>query len=210
MDVFVFGDSHAHALFSEVDFCEVHWLGPITMHRVGRDGFDAMNLPGCGLHGGDIAVFVFGEIDVRVHIGRQCDEQGHSFSEEVARLASGYIQAILGLKTQFPNLQPVVSLVIPPTDKGSDPQYPFYGRLTERVMITDLLNTQLRALCARHNLLVLDVNTPFRAADGSLRPECSDGHVHVRSSFGPVVQQILVRRVAHLLGGARSFLSSDF
>jgi hypothetical protein len=47
----------------------MHYLGPVTMHRVGRDGLRAfaLNTLDIGaIRRGDALGFIFGEIDVRV------------------------------------------------------------------------------------------------------------------------------------------------
>ena len=89
----VFGDSHGSFMFSnertqiprnersvfsytdgkkthKIPF-SINWFGSKTMHSIGRDGLMALNLKNFGVSEGDVAVFVFGEVDARCHVGKQ-------------------------------------------------------------------------------------------------------------------------------------------
>ena len=86
--IHVFGDSHANWGFSNfgkhhydynyntlnIPF-SVHWIINKTMHGIGKDGLRVLNIASYNMQENDIAVFVFGEIDARCHIGKQRDEQ---------------------------------------------------------------------------------------------------------------------------------------
>lgn len=91
--IYVFGDSHASFCFRERetivenDFLTYfhepsHTQYPIhitsfigvTMHRVGRDSLSFLNIKQRGVKNGDVVVYVFGEVDVRCHIGKQRDQ----------------------------------------------------------------------------------------------------------------------------------------
>src|SRR5690242_3783812 len=88
----VFGDSHAKYLFDNIRGIEVNWLGPVTMHRVGRDGLWFLREK--HLAPDDWLLTVFGEIDARCHVGRIADERNTSYEEVAFDLVARYIRSI--------------------------------------------------------------------------------------------------------------------
>ncbi len=95
----VFGDSHAHYLFSRAPGAIVNWLGPYTMHRIGRDGVDFL---GRRVNDGDKVLFVFGEIDVRCHMVRVDRERGNGIESVATDLASRYTAAVMQASVGLP------------------------------------------------------------------------------------------------------------
>ena len=123
--IHIFGDSHS-SIYKYLPEITVHNVGPVTMHRVGRDGVRsatrrcgpqtkvgqerelALGVQLCaasdrngsafqkhGIKNGDFVVFVFGEIDVRNHIGKQIDSLNRNEDEVLKTLAVNYLQKIL-------------------------------------------------------------------------------------------------------------------
>lgn len=170
----------------------IHWMGPMTMHRVGRDGMKAVNLSNLQIRNGDVAVFVFGEIDVRCHIEKQSISQQRSWEEVMDDLSCRYIKTILENKKQFHHLSCVVCGVIPPTDRSFNVKYPFYGELETRVKLTQALNRKLQDLCTYHDLIFLDLYPDFSSKNGDLKKDVSDGGVHISPSLNDQVKQKLL------------------
>lgn len=213
--IHVFGDSHASFCFSnqghlqeiersffsykhdntiyEVPFV-IHWLGPRTMYRVGRDGLFGLNIVHYGVQEGDVVVFIFGEIDVRVHIGRQCEDKGRDLDEIVDTLTSRYIHTLVQNKNLYNNIIFVLASVIPPApNRVSDTrEYPVYGEVQDRVLIAKKLNANLKALAFKNGFLFLDIYSLYADEDGILRAELSDGHVHIGMQYNYLVKNALV------------------
>lgn len=165
--IHVFGDSHSLS-FAGIPNTEIHYLGPVTMHRIGRDGFDVAP------YGADIVVWMFGEIDARCHIGRLRDE-GRDQHKIIQTLVDNYIGAIN--KNNGVN---IVCSVTPPSNfpkEVNDPSsiWARYGTIADRVTITRELNTALR----RKAGLFLDVYRHYSTRKGILRRWLSDGIAHI-------------------------------
>lgn len=193
-DVIVFGDSHSKACFSRILRCRVQWLGPVTMHRVGRDGMAFLDIRRHGVRPTDTTVFVFGEIDVRVHVARQRDERGRPVEAEVDRLARAYVAAVAANRAASPHARTLVAAAIPPSDTLSTAQkYPIYGPLSERVDITRRLNAAVREHAAGAGIGFLDLYTPFAGPDGSLDIKYSDYDHHIHEDLQIIVEDVLVR-----------------
>lgn len=175
----------------------IHWLGSRTMFRVGRDSINGLNVRHFSIKEGDVVVFVFGEIDVRIHIGSQRDERRRDLNEIISTLVDKYMKTILANKKQYTNLTCVVASVMPPSDNNYNPVLPYHGSLGDRVKITQLLNQQMKQSCQMHDLIYLDIYSLFAShRDGSLITELSDGIVHVHPSKNRPIKDCLIN---HLL-----------
>ena len=180
MNLAVFGDSHAQFCFDRILDAEIVWLGPVTMHRVGRDS--AWFLDGWQPRqpGSDI-VFLFGEIDVRCHVGRISDQTGVPREKICADLAFNYLEAIVQRQPDLPCRHRVVCCVPPPADGAGlrNADFPVYGTWQDRANVTRHLNESLRRECASRNVLFLDFSADYSTPEGFLVPELSDGSVHI-------------------------------
>ena len=184
--IHIFGDSHAHFSFQNVKGCTIHWLPDITMHRVGRDSISFLNLLQYDVRENDTAIFVFGEIDVRCHVAKQC-AAGRTLDNVVTTLAEKYIATILKNKALYHKLHCVVFAVLPPTDASYNPEFPYRGTLNERVMFTESLNQELYRQCKAHGIHILDVTQSYKTAEGYFNLHLSDGRVHIgHNATGPV------------------------
>lgn len=214
--IHVFGDSHASFCFSnqkilqeferssfrhthenktyEIPFI-IHWLGPRTMHRIGRDGLSGFNIFHYGVTEEDIAVFIFGEIDVRVHIGKQKDHMKRDLDEVIKTLTSNYIHTIIDNKNLFNNVTFIIMSVMPPAPNhvSDSKEYPVYGDVQDRVLIAKKINTQLEALAFKNGFLFLDIYPLYADAQGILREELSDGGVHAAMNSNSLVKNALFK-----------------
>lgn len=176
--IHVIGDSHSLA-FRNIESCRIHHIGAITMHRVGRDGLNLINLRQRGVKEGDIAVFAFGEIDVRCHIGKQRDLCNKDLEEVLEPLLINYLSALAENKALYKTVRVVAYSIPPPTNATFNPKFPFYGSLEDRIMITQKLNQKLISLASNFGIEILDVSDKYADESGALLREYSDGSVHI-------------------------------
>jgi hypothetical protein len=188
--IHVIGDSHACA-FSGIDGCIPHWIGSITMHRVGRDGLGVVDFKKIGVKDGDVAVFAFGEIDVRCHIGKQRDEMHRNLDEIIEKLVSDYLNTVILNRQSYKDLICIVYLVVPPSDNVYNPNFPRYGTLDDRVMITRKINEKLLLEAKKNNIGTLDVYNQFCDSNGALKKEVSDGGVHISPTSNGIIREKL-------------------
>ena len=200
--IHVFGDSHTRA-FATVKNSVIHHLGPRTMHRFGRDKLGCLDIRRYGVRNGDTVIYVFGEIDVRSHIGKQRDRHRRNLTDVIESLIAEYIKAISENRKNYNRLTSIVSAAISPTDGGgNNSQYPRYGTIQDRVAINNLLNKQLLKACQTHGILFLDFRRPYTTAQGTLRQDRADNSVHIHPKHtkhlvATVVNLLKKRRVLH-------------
>jgi hypothetical protein len=210
--VYVVGDSHAAFCFGatrdllseermiynygslRLPFA-IYWLGPITMHRVGREGLSFLDIRRFGVKEGDVIIFVFGEIDVRCHIGKQRDCEERSLDEIINSLAENYIATIIANKKFYARVIAVVFNVIPPFPGTYNAEYPFYGTLEDRVSITYKLNATLAKLCKLHNILFLNIYDEYCNSAGDLNQALSDGGLHIGKPHNRLIKDKLLESV---------------
>lgn len=132
--IHVMGDSHCDE-FGHISNTCLHWMGPVTMHRVGRDSLSVLNLKSFDVSDGDTAIFCFGEIDARCHIQKQVEKHNRSLEEVIATLTEKYIETIKKNRDLFNNLTCVVYCVTPPTDIYFDSSFLYFGSLAQRVRL---------------------------------------------------------------------------
>lgn len=189
----IIGDSHA-LTFGRLADVDIRHVGPVTMHRIGRDGA-AFLLDGLHLEAGDVVVFVFGEIDVRAHVGRIADSTRVARSEILSRLVDTYIGSLASEQSAHPSCLFVVASVPPPAgnNAGQNESFPFYGSHRSRIALTRRLNRLLRAAAGMHALPFLHYGHAFAGPMGGLRWSMSDGHVHIAKEHGHLIAAPLAR-----------------
>lgn len=170
----------------------IHWLGSRTMHRIGRDGLHGLNIRALGVREGDVAVFLFGEVDARCHIGRQRDEKTRDQQEVIETLALNYVKTVASNKNQYAHVTCFIVSVTPPCDRGYNVSYPFYGPLSERVSITKDLNNCLKKHGNDIGIHFLDVYSMYAQEDGSLGLEVSDGIIHINPRYNYHIKEKLI------------------
>lgn len=219
--IHIFGDSHS-SIYKYIPEITVHNVGPVTMHRVGRDGVlsaarrcgpqtevgqeheRALGVQLCaapdrngsafqkhGIKNGDFVVFVFGEIDVRNHIGKQID-LGRDEDEVVKSLAENYLQSIHEEASAFDSVTCAIRFVTPVSEKTRDPiRHPAYGTKEYRVQLVNKLNGLLRDESPRYGVVYIDGYDEFVAENGFVSPVyCSDG-IHLNKKALPLLLEQL-------------------
>lgn len=180
-DIVIYGNSHAHWLFNGLQRTHLNlWEFSVTMHRIGRDGV----INGFSqAHLGPNRTFclVYGEVDVRCHIGKQVSER--QIDEICETLVSAYLQTIKATITDYKAI--VVVGVPPPVDPADhvhEHGLPFVGTNEERVAYTRTVNDLLRKGCAEHGYRFCSPFESYTRADGCLDYSFSDECIHIRKN----------------------------
>jgi FkbM family methyltransferase len=182
----VFGDSHSQFIFQNTPGIQVNWLGPITMHRVGRDGL--WFLKDHEFRTEDWLLTVFGEIDARCHVGKIADQRNRPYAEIVADLVRRYINSLNGT-----TVRKIIAGVPPPADGPGiiNADFPVYGTIEQRINITRLINDELIAQASTVGIPVLEIPSLFEDAAGGLDSRLSDGSVHINRSYvWPIIKSL--------------------
>ena len=175
------GDSHCGLLAATPRISE-NYLGPVTMHRVGRDGARVLQLDSANVSTGDALGFCFGEIDVRVHIAKQRDRFGRNPREIVETLATAYLATLRDVRDTFKASPIIVFSIVPPAgDKYPhfNREMPRNGTEHERIAWTVQLNNMLRRGAYRAGFGFVDQYSPFADKRGLLNLRMSHDATYV-------------------------------
>jgi hypothetical protein len=178
----------------------IHCFIARTLHRVGREGVNAINVKHMGIAERDTVIFCFGEVDVRHHIGRQRDFHGRNLYEILYTLTNNYIRFIEQNRSFYKQLNCMIFGVVPPLAYSKfmppnftpDTAFPFYGTPEDRVFITRELNRIMKEEGAKKNIGFLDIGDLYATPQGVLNPIFFDGIVHIQPQFNrPIKERLL-------------------
>ena len=191
------GDSHSRFIAGNSDPAKrysfskhndlIIWLGPRLLYSISRQGFrlnlfDKVILRRVGSN--NLCVFVFGEIDCRVHF---VPHKIHHNQEELMRIVQGYKVQVTKLINKYDIGSSFVLTPIPPSDFGSNnPMFPRTGSLIDRVNATKAISNTLNQY-SNENFTVVDLSKYLSNSDGSLNLVYSDDGVHVNSLGSRVI-----------------------
>lgn len=173
------GDSHC-LIFSNIEECKINFIRGKTMF--GSRKQEIVELKKWGCQDDEYVIYVFGEIDVRCHIGRIRDTQNKTLEDIIEDLVLNYFDMI----SKQPGI-PIVTLVIPPSDKNPSSSHPYHGTIADRVSIQKKLNIRLEEECKKRNIICFDYNKNFTLPDGSLDHSHSDGIVHIDHKYANLI-----------------------
>lgn len=98
---------------------------------------------------GDKISFIAGEVDCRIHIPKQADEQNITDEESVLICLNKFLKVIL-MPNWFKNREPIAFGVHPSTNEPhsmDNKSRPIYGSMERRNNISVLWNKHLKAMC---------------------------------------------------------------
>jgi len=200
------GDSHSRVFWDLVGKSQVHWLGPMLMYRVGRDGFQGLSdarewldvrgtlaPPGwvSRVLSGSVVAWVFGEIDVRCHLAERVAAAG---DQAIATLVRSYLNTVAAFSVVTGTRAAVVSVT--PAVDTSNPAFPCRGSLAERRRITVALNDELRRACPGAGAAFVDVYPAVADEAGGFRRGMAPDTLHM----GPAAVPHLRQALCHALG----------
>jgi hypothetical protein len=140
MNLYTVGDSHSIIFQKSKYITKIHWLGGLTMHRVGRDLINLKSINACPIEpvhysipNDGIVLVSFGEIDVRNHIHKQV-ELGRDIHEICNTLVYNYIKCIV-MNRVVNNYDKIAILAVNPPRRNDDPTIQMKGSNEQRKVI---------------------------------------------------------------------------
>jgi hypothetical protein len=169
----------------------VIWLGPRLLYSIAKNGFrlnalDKALLRKVGKN--NTCVFVFGEIDCRVHLAHK---SRYEDQEQLASISREFKNHIRTIADGFNFRSCIVLTPVPPSNFGvKDPKFPRVGSLNERVLATKALTKSLVRL-EDQSFAILDLSSILASENGALNPDYSEDGVHVNSVGASAVRDSL-------------------
>ncbi len=185
-NLYVIGDSHTD-LFRRIDRSVVRWVGPVTMHRVGREANGMFKYENYGVNKDAVVVSVFGEIDVRAHIMRIVQSTSTPITDLIDNLVSLYVATVRHAFINSQARMQIIAGLVPPCPGMSAGGFAVAGTPEQRVVLTTAINDRLRFSCRLFGFGYLDQYTPFAADDGTLAPQWTDDGLHISRKHTEVI-----------------------
>ncbi len=138
-------------------------------------------------------IFVFGEVDVRIHIKYQHRKRGLATTALIRETAERYTDYVAGLRTEGYRIH-VFNVV--PTGDFSTPEarrwrsrltYPFLASRAERTRYTEEMNRHLAACCRERAIPFIDIYRHLVDDAGLRRPELVYDFSHLNNRTADLV-----------------------
>jgi hypothetical protein len=181
--VHVFGDSQS-AVYEGLPNVIVHRTNGVTMYRMGREGVPFVQQLQRRLGRRSVLMFVFGNVDARLHIGRVAEATGRPLIEVVHELVDSFLGAI---DAERHCRRVLVVGVLPPAENEAI-ERGCWGTQDQRIVIARSLNARLAQRCADFGFGFVDHYDQYCDERGRQRPgQTFDGlHLH-RHARAPAV-----------------------
>jgi lipopolysaccharide biosynthesis glycosyltransferase len=182
--LYIYGDSHAYLSFNHLKIRHMQLFQySITMHRIARDN-KIINFHASHLGSNSIFCLVYGEVDVRCHIGKQCN-LGRDELDICKSLVSGYFNTVRSQITLYKAI--IIVGISPPADPidhvhenaHPDGPLPFIGTNEDRVKYTKIMNNLIEEECKKANYIYFNPYKYYTRDDGCLKYELSDNCIHL-------------------------------
>jgi len=180
MTIHTMGDSHCFIPFEKTPGFTTHWLGPVTLKRIGHPNETLLldSVASIQFAPEDSLLLCFGEIDMRCWVDVHVKNRGR----QPQPLLQEWIDLYLDKASQL-TPKPAILGIVPPAPKLriDRDEFPVAGSDQERAAYTILANHILSQGCAQRNLPFVDISV-YADPQGMLRYELSDGIVHIASN----------------------------
>lgn len=168
--VFAVGDSHTFFNYSRITPVTHVYLGAITMHRIGRDGFESVLPPDLHFLPGDIVISSYGEVDCSEHIQPIAKLKDWTWEKVIDDLVTRYLHTLLRFKGSY-GVTVGVNCISPPGRSIPGGGVRFWDEpLKEQITIRKMMNAKLASHCEQAQMEFIDFYAKYEAADGSLTP----------------------------------------
>lgn len=154
---YVIGDSHTLSFQHEA--FKIFHIGPATAFRLSSKKSTTKSRDKVlsiinKIYKGEIinVIFVFGEIDTRIHINKIANEKAMPIDKVIDNTVRSYIGFLKFVKQQYPLINIYVFNLLPQGEEGNIYNYPFYAARKERIKIAEKMNKSLRIYTEMNNL----------------------------------------------------------
>ncbi len=194
--IYVIGDSHASVFKNKKLFIARH-IGSATMHNLNKKNSSTKSneklfeIVGKINKKRDAAMFVFGEIDCRIHIYYQYEKQNKKFTIEelIDKTISNYGEILK--RVRFMGIKFCI-YGIPATGlQDNYYRYPFYGAPKTRSSIYREFNKRLKNFCEKNNYPFIDIYPKVSDDNGFMLKEFSADEVHLNDKIVSFARQLI-------------------
>lgn len=195
--IHVFGDSHTELFFDK--YYIIHYVGPATAYKLSSPSSTvnaSKKVHGIIMKTLDkkeemYCLFVFGEIDCRLHIYNVHMKQKIPVDIIIGNVVIAYKKFLENIKSVYPNVKILVFNVLPPGEQGNIYGYPYYAKRDIQYAITEKMNEQLRMMCQKQQYMFVDIFKELIDNNGNRKKIYKADDVHINKKAVKLVNQRL-------------------
>lgn len=191
--IHVIGDSHS--LLFQSPLFHIHYIGPATAFNLKSDTSSTKSKQKIysilsSLPQNSIVLFVFGEIDCRIHIYDKSIKGKISISKSIQHTIASYDEFISTVKKGFPSLIFAVFNIVPPGEQNNIYHIKNYASYLQRLSITQEVNIFINDFCKKNDIVFIDIFNRLIDQKKRIQKYIFDD-VHYNSKIVPFVIQAL-------------------
>ncbi|SRR5260221_1014059 len=190
--IYVFGDSHAGALQHEIFV--VQGVGAATAYRLQFNNTTVkakqqiyQYINKFPKQNKTLALFIFGEIDCRIHIYKFHKETGASIDSAIIRTVSSYEKFLIEFKKQNPTFEILLLNILPPGEQKNIYKHNFYATRKVQLKITKKMNRILKNVCVKNNYYFIEVFNELIDIKGNRLNKYILDSVHYNQDIIPLI-----------------------
>lgn len=192
----VVGDSHALS-FTHVKF-NLHYLGPTTAFNLNKENSSTKSREKLYRHldlikdkENSLIIFVFGEIDCRLHIYYQFMKNNKkvSINALIRKTVTNYISEVVNVKKIGFNI--AVFNVVPPGEQPNIYNYPYYADRATMFKITQEFNEELAQQCKNREITFINIFDLLISKNKSRRKDLTLDSIHFNTKLSNIVLEAI-------------------
>jgi len=138
-------------------------------------------------------IFVFGELDVRIHINKAVKEKKISLDKAVKETVNSYISFLILVKKKHPLLNIYVYNVLPQGEEKNVYDFPYYAAKAKRRIIAEKLNKELKEQSALNSFKFIYIYDNLIDENKNRKKEYIFDDVHFNRKIMPLVINAISR-----------------
>lgn len=189
---YVIGDSHTLNFIHEAFY--INHVGPATAYKLSfkRSTTNSREktlkiIEGFYKNKPVNVIFVFGELDARIHIYKYSKENKIAIDKTIARTINSYISFLKYIKKKFPLINIFVFNILPTGEEGNIYNFSFYPDEKQRRDIIKKMNNRLKAQCYENNFSFIYIYDSLVNKGGYRRKEYIHDKVHFNRKIIPFI-----------------------
>lgn len=123
-------------------------------------------------------IFVFGELDARIHIYKISMEKNIDIDILINRTVESYMNFINLIKKKFPLITIYIFNVLPQGEEGNIYKFPYYASINKRREIAEKMNKLLEKYTKRNNIKFINIYNKLIEKNGRRKKEYVFDDVH--------------------------------
>ncbi len=197
--IHVFGDSHS--LLFQHEIFRIHHVGPATAFKLSSPTSTTKasqkiytTLRKNSVNKKSLSLFVFGEIDCRIHINKASKKEHISLEQAITNTVESYGNFLREINKAFPDTTIMVLNVLPAGEEKNIFKTNYYPSRKLHLQIVKKFNKRLQEFCLENGFIFISVFTELLDENENRIKEYVFDPVHYNKKILPFIIQSLINK----------------